>query len=349
MILAGTNTAEVEGISAAGSTSAARRYTAVADAELLLNGPVRSNRWPLPPLPAGVSPALISYVASRFIDVKPLVLVAGLQQMPPFPHLRLERPSFGPAACLSTGSAMPFKRVQSLCDKGFAMGVKLRKPLLIAECVPGGTSTAQAVLTGLGLSISDLVSGSVRNPPLKIKTQLVERGLQAAQLGTSPPPKRLLAAVGDPFQCVAVGLLLGARQAGQPVLLGGGSQMLAVLALALAELNESLRSHFVKGVVLGTTAWLTEEVSFEDQRVSSFVRLLDIVGHHYGVGLMGVSAGLHFDRSRYQALRDYERGFVKEGVGAGAFALLAQLQGVSRKDLLDSCEASLEELNRRSS
>ena len=56
LILAGSQTAEVEGISAAGSTAVSRRYTAVADAELLLRGPKLPKRWPLPPLPAGVSP-----------------------------------------------------------------------------------------------------------------------------------------------------------------------------------------------------------------------------------------------------------------------------------------------------
>ena len=39
LVLAATRTAEQEGISAAGATAAARRTTAVADAELLLKGP----------------------------------------------------------------------------------------------------------------------------------------------------------------------------------------------------------------------------------------------------------------------------------------------------------------------
>ena len=56
LVLAATQTAEHEGISAAGSTVASRRYTALADAELLIHGPARQRRWPLPPLPAGVSP-----------------------------------------------------------------------------------------------------------------------------------------------------------------------------------------------------------------------------------------------------------------------------------------------------
>ncbi len=348
LILAGSRTAEVEGISAAGATSNSRRYTAVADAELLLNGPLGPKCFPLPPLPAGVSPALISYAASRLIGVNPLVLAVGLNQMPSFPHLRLELPSLGPAACLSCGKAMKFDRVQSLWEKGFSMGLKLRKPLLLAECVPGGTTTAQAVLTGLGLSVADLISGSVINPPITIKTNLVERGLRAADLGLKPSPKRLLAAIGDPFQPVAAGLLLGARQAGQQVLLGGGSQMLAVLALALEELQGSLRSNFAKGIVLGTTSWLTEEVTSKEQTESNLVRLLDVVGDRFGVSLLGIATGLRFDCSSYDALRDYERGYIKEGVGAGAFALLAQLRGATCKDLVDKCEASFEELQNSS-
>ena len=39
LVLAGSRTAEVKGISAAGATSESRRYTAIAHAELLLNGP----------------------------------------------------------------------------------------------------------------------------------------------------------------------------------------------------------------------------------------------------------------------------------------------------------------------
>ena len=102
-MLAGSRTAEIEGISAAGATCESRRYTAVADAELLLNGPLTPKYWPLPPLPAGISPALISYVAARLIGVHPLVLAVGLLEAPPFPHLRIELPSLGPASCISTG------------------------------------------------------------------------------------------------------------------------------------------------------------------------------------------------------------------------------------------------------
>ena len=130
LILAGSQTAEIEGISAAGSTPVSRRYTAVADAELLLRGPDLPKRWPLPPLPAGVSPALISYVASRFLKIKPTIISAGLLQTPPFPHVSLESPEIGPARCLSSGNAMGITRVKLLLSGGFKIGGKLNKSIL---------------------------------------------------------------------------------------------------------------------------------------------------------------------------------------------------------------------------
>jgi len=245
LILAGSRTAEIEGISAAGSTPVSRRYTAVADAELLLRGPLFPKRWPLPPLPAGVSPALISYVASRFLKIKPTVISAGLLQSPPFNHVSLESPEIGPARCLSSGNAMEITRVKLLLDGGFKIGKKLKKSLLVTECVPGGTSTAFAVLSGLGINVNGLISGSYRNPPTELKKKLVNQGLKAANLKKNPSSVALMAAVGDPFQPIAVGLLMGAIESGRDVLLGGGCQMLAVLALALNEIEPESRSEFV--------------------------------------------------------------------------------------------------------
>ncbi len=346
LIIAGSLTAEVKGISAAGSTADSRRYTAVADAELLLKGPFGSRSWPLPPLSAGISPAIISFVAVQNLEVKPSVISVGLSQTPPFPHFQFDLPSIGlgPAQCLSTGKAMDPERVESLWEQGYSMGLKADRPILIAECVPGGTTTAQAVLTGLGLSVDDLISGSVLNPPVKLKKKLIANGLGVADLGDNPSSKALIAAVGDPFQPVAVGLLLGARQAGQEVLLAGGSQMLAVLALSLATLEPKVRSHFVDGITIGTTAWLAEERKNIRTNQGNLNRLMDIIGDHFGVKLIGVSSGLRFHSSTQKVLRDYELGYVKEGVGAGALCFLAQLKGATCDELISQCEEAINQL-----
>ncbi|AAP99481.1 Nicotinate-nucleotide--dimethylbenzimidazole phosphoribosyltransferase [Prochlorococcus sp. SS52] len=346
LVLAGTKTAEIEGISAAGATKESRRFTAVADAEFLLHGPTASRRWPLPPLSAGVSPALISYVASDLIGVKSLIAQAGILQTPSFPCLSIESPSQGPSECITTGKAMDINRVENLFEEGMKMGLELASPLLLTECVPGGTTTALAVLTGLGITASELISGSSRTPPMTLKKKIVEKGLQSLSLGAKPCPKELLAAVGDPFQPFAVGLLLGARKVKQPVLLGGGSQMLAVLATALASIDSSLKDDFVEDISIGTTYWLANESLSLSIGQSAFQSLIKLVEDSFEVSLLGLSAGLRFTKSSKQVLRDYEIGYVKEGVGAGAFVLLAQNNGVSCKKLIEECEFAVDQLDK---
>jgi len=338
LILAGSKTAEIEGISSAGSTPVSRRYTAIADAELLLRGPMYPKRWPLPPLPAGVSPALISFVASRFLKIKPTIISAGLLQKPSFPHLCLESSEMGPSRCLSSGDAMDIGRVNLLIDGGFKIGKKLKKSLLITECVPGGTTTAFAVLSGLGINVDGLISGSHRNPPSELKTKLVKKGLKAAKLKKNPSSIDLMAAVGDPFQPIAVGLLMGARESGQDVLLGGGCQMLAVLALVLNEIEPKSRSIFVEKILIGTTSWLIDESLASSKKRNSFIHLMNHVAKHFKVNILGLASGYRFNDSTQKVLRDYEIGYVKEGVGVGALSLLAQIKGLTQKEMVKKCD-----------
>ncbi|AII50234.1 hypothetical protein KR52_13995 [Synechococcus sp. KORDI-52] len=343
LVLAATRTAEHEGISAAGSTAASRRYTALADAELLIHGPAAQRRWPLPPLPAGVSPALLSHVAARRLKLMPQVVALGLAQKPDFPHLDIEPLDQGPSACLSSGAAMPLPRVQYLLRQGELLGQRLQRPLVLAECVPGGTTTAQAVLTAFGMEVAHLISGSARHPPHQLKQELVTQGLQRASLGEHPAAEQILAAVGDPFQAFTAGVLVGAVSSRQPLLLGGGCQMLAVLALAMQALSARQRDRLAAQVLIGTTSWLAEEGAAAASQ-SSFGGLVDATAHHIAAELSVLACGVRFRGSAHQPLRDYERGYVKEGVGAGALLLLAQLRGCSCADLVLECERALEQL-----
>ena len=345
LLLSSTLTAEVEGISAAGATSESRRYTAIADAELLLYGPSHRPHWPLPPLPAGVSPALISWVAAEAIQIQPWVGSIGLSKLPPFAHLRFEDPQFGPAACISTGHSMTPQRVQQLLSKGQHFGERLRHPLVLAECVPGGTTTALAVLCGLGLPANDLISGSAIHPPMALKQDLVQQGLQSAELSATPSSQELLAAVGDPFQAFATGLLIGSLSSSQPLLLAGGSQMAAVLALALSMLSTRQRRLLSNQVLIGTTAWLAGEVlTPTGNKRASLVELLALMEDHFDVSISALASGLRFRNSRHRSLRDYELGHVKEGVGAGGLALLAQLRGLSVDRISQACDNAMDQL-----
>lgn len=348
LLLAATETASVPGISAAGATPESRRATAAADAELLLRGPRGLRPHALPPLPAGVSPALISHVVVDALGLHPLVVDLGCAVAPAIPHLRLPPPAgVGPARCLSTGAAMAPKRVVALLDQGKRWGTCLAKrvpqaPLLLAECVPGGTTTAQALLCGLGVEAQGLVSGSLRSPAHGLKCALVEQGAQKAGLGLGCEPGNdplaVVAALGDPMQPLAAALLLEAALGDVPVMLAGGSQMAAVLALALALASPRQRPRLMAATALATTRWVAEESS------SDLVRLLHHLAQRWEVEPLAFASSLQFSASCHPALADYEEGFVKEGVGAGGLALLWEMGGRDPEDLATSCSAACQQL-----
>lgn len=338
LVLGGTATAAVPGISAAGATPESRLFTAAADAELLLLGPMARRPHALPPLPAGVSPALISWVALQALAFPALVLDAGCAVAPAVPHLRLGLP---PAQCLSSGVAMAPAAVARRRAMGKRLGRSWRERqpgglLVLAECVPGGTSTAEAVLTGLGLEVQGLVSGSLRSPPHGLRAQLVAQGLALAG-GLDPgEPLAVLSALGDPMQALAVGLLEGlfepAQSAEPLLLLAGGSQMAALLALALALAPQAQRRRLMARTALVTTAWVAEEPG------SNLGELLQRIGQRWQLQPLSFCSNLRFDGCQQQALRDYELGHVKEGVGAGGLAFLTELAGIESELLAAACD-----------
>jgi uncharacterized protein (TIGR00303 family) len=346
LVLAGTDTAAVPGISAAGATPEARRRTAAADAELLLLGPERALPHALPPLPAGVSPALISRVVLEQLAIEPLVVDLGAPLAPAVPHLRPGGAlAAGPAACLSSGAAMALDRVEGLLALGRRWGERLARsgqPVLLAECVPGGTSTAQAVLEGLGVAAAGLVSGSLREPVHGLKADLVKRGLAAAGLPAlpEPPVEAVLAAVGDPMQALAAGLVQAAAAAELPLLLAGGSQMAAVLALALALTPTQGRPRLLAQAAIATTAWVAHEPG------SDLGALLARIGARWGAEPLAYGAGLRFSGCCSPELQAYEQGYVKEGVGAGGLALLWELSGREPAALAAACDRACERLRR---
>ena len=343
LLLAATDTAAVPGISAAGASPQARLGTAAADAELLLLGPGGRRCHALPPLPAGVSPALISHVVLSQLGLleRTQVLDLGCAIAAAVPHLRLPGlESAGPARCLSTGQALAPARVAALVQRGRAWGQRCdpAEPLLLAECVPGGTTTALAVLEGLGVAAAGLVSGSLRQPAHGLKSALVAQGLAAAGFEAaehgSGDPLSVLAALGDPMQAFAAGLVGTAAVRGAPVLLAGGSQMAAVLALALALAEPGQRPALADRLVVATTAWVAEEAG------SNLALLLERIGARWQVRPRLEVAALRFHGCSSAALRDYERGYVKEGVGAGGLALLWQLAGRQPGALAEACDAA---------
>ena len=324
-VLGFTETAMIPGISAAGKEPIDRRFTAHADAEFLLNGISDSVTFPLPNLTAGASPTFISRAIVQALQIPVFLIDAGLPQPLSVVAQVLSKT---PARCVSTGHAMPIELVKTLFNAGIAIGQKWSQQhpgeyLLIGECVVAGTTTALAVLLGLGIDAAGKVNSSHVACNHDQKLNLARRGLITLQNSSSDDPDygfQVLAAVGDPMQPVAAGMAIGASEL-SGVLLAGGTQMLAVVAIAQTLAKSQNLDWRPENVVVGTTRWVVDDPS------GNTVGLANELANTIGSSVPLLSTNLNFQTSRYEQLRMYERGFVKEGVGAGGCAIAAALYG----------------------
>ncbi len=357
-VLGFTETALIPGISAAGQTPSDRRWTALADAEFLAQGLSGPPRYPLPPLTAGVSPVLITRALVEQGQIPVTLLDAGLPvplSLPPCPGVLQVDLQGQVARCVSTGAALPLDRAHHLLQAGLAWGTAqaARSPSgsywVLGECVVGGTTSALAVLLGLGVAAQGRVNSSHPHCNHGQKAAIAHQGLKQA-LGDPPRGQKnaveITAAVGDPMQLVVAGMAI-ALSPTHGVLLAGGTQMLAVYAIAAALMTLSPQTHSSlqkkhwnpDNIAIGTTRWVAADPSGDTPGLAR------AIGDRFSNPPPPIllATDLDFSRSRHRALRAYEAGFVKEGVAAGGSAIatslatgcsLAQLQ----EDLDEFCD-----------
>ncbi|HLO83976.1 MAG TPA: TIGR00303 family protein [Nostocaceae cyanobacterium] len=337
-VLGFTETGLIPWISAAGKTPEDRKYTACADAEFLYLGCKYQPHYPLPPLTAGASPVVISRAVVEALQIPIFLFNAGLPQVPHIPVIDL---GGTPARCLTQAAAMEITTVKHLLQQGLLWGEKLaanvpQSYVILSECVVGGTTTALAVLTGLGVDAVGKVNSSHPVCNHGQKWEVVQTGLQNIQIPLDP--LQLVAAVGDPMQVVVAGMAIAAsRSCG--VLLAGGTQMLAVYALIEAIVQTYNLAWQPEQIVIGTTRWVAEDPT------GNTVDLAQNLGCKAIPPLLATQ--LNFADSRYPQLQAYERGFVKEGVGAGAACIAAHLgQNWQQNQLLAAIETQIEQLGK---
>jgi len=119
---------------------------------------------------------------------------------------------------------------------------------------------------------------------------------------------RITAAVGDPMIPFVAGMLSSASISSK-VMLAGGTQMAAVLAVA------SRIGYDGSNVAVGTTSYVAED------KHADFAGLISDVSD---VPAIAVDPGL--DASKHAGLRAFAEGYAKEGVGAGGCIISAMLK-----------------------
>ena len=315
-----TETGKIVGISAAGANPEFTDYTPPADAELLLLGKCKSIAG-VPITPDGIpTPGLITRSALQLANIPVLIANGGVKIKPQIPFLDL---GGSPGRDIRSGNAVD--NATEVIERAKVAGINLAKTadyLVIGESIPGGTTTALGVLCALGVKAYGKVSSTLPANPHDLKTETVNAGLRCAgeSFGSlAKDPVRAVSCVGDPMMAAFSGLVLGAA-AQVPVLLAGGTQMSAILAVVNA-----LNPNVLCNVAIGTTRWVANDKSSD---------LKGIVTQFCDVPIL--AANLNFSSSRFSGLQIYETGLVKEGVGAGgaSIAAMAKLDDKITADLL---------------
>jgi len=324
-----TETAKIPGISAAGKYPELTDYTPPADAELLLLG--RCKCIPgVPVTPEGIpTPALITMSALKLADIPVLVASGGLKVKPHIPFLDL---GGKPGKDIRTGKAV--ENVEEVIKRARIAGENLAKMadyLVIGESIPGGTTTALGALLAMGIDARGKVSSSMSGNPHELKIRTVEAGLNASgeKFGSlAGDPIKAISCVGDPMIPAFAGMVLGAAFR-VPVLMAGGTQMGAIVAV-LKALNQNV----LDNIAIGTTRWIIEDKTSDLKGIISQIADVPVL-----------AADLDFNQSRFEGLKAYEEGVVKEGVGAGGAAIAAMTKSegsITKETLLKEIERNYE-------
>jgi uncharacterized protein (TIGR00303 family) len=318
--IATTETGKIPGLSAAGANPDFTDFTPPADAELLLLGKCKSIQG-VPITPDGIpTPALITTSALHLADIPVVIVNGGVKVRPQIPYIDVNG---SPGRDIRTGDSVD--NVEEVIQRAKVIGEQLAKTsdyLVIGESIPGGTTTALGVLSALGIDAQGKVSSTLPENPHNLKAEVVAAGLKAAaeKFGKlKGDPIKAISAIGDPMMAAVAGLVIGSSKQG-PVLLAGGTQMAAVLAVIYA-----LEPKALCNVAIGTTRWVAKDKSSD---------ICGIIKQFSEVPI--IAADLDFGPSKYPGLQIYETGLVKEGVGAGgaSLAAMAKTGGAVTKDIL---------------
>lgn len=315
-VISYTETCEIPGITFAGADKESIQFTPPADAEYLHYGYCKTiDKIPMTP-DGKPTPGLLTKTALESASIPHMTINAGSKVPPQLPFIDSGM-TFGKN--ISTHDAMTDSQVSHAVDYGRIVGrsmASLTDCLVIGESIPGGTTTALAVLKAFGFDAK--VSSSIPNNPVELKNQIVNSALERID---SEHPYSIVAKVGDPMIPFVAGMLSSASSVSN-VMLAGGTQMAAVLAFASKiGFNE-------EKTAIGTTSYITDDQS------ANFTSLVKEISD---IPAISVNPGL--ENSQYSGLKAFSEGFAKEGVGAGGSIISSMVKtGIDSTKFLELAE-----------
>src|SRR5919106_2553530 len=325
-------TSEISGLTVAGANAELMKYTSPADAEFLYHGRCSCIKV-VPATPDGKpTPALITRTALQLARIPLLVVDAGAKVKPSIPYI-----SFGvePGRNIINENAMDISSVKHAFEHGELLGKQLAimsDLIVVGESIPGGTTTALAVLRALGIDARFKVSSSMPENPHNLKNKVVGSAIERATvdgIGRISSPFEAISTFGDPMMPSVAGIASGVLSASGKIMLAGGTQMSVVVAI-LKHLGRPL-----KGLYIGTTTYVTKDPS------SDLFGLVRMASERVPI----LSCDLHLGESSKPGLQAFAKGFVKEGVGAGGASIVAITKSrgkITGKKLMNAIEKEYE-------
>jgi len=316
LVISYTETSEIPGITMAGTNLDLIKFTAPADSEYLHYGTCKCIDS-VPMTPDGKpTPAILTKVALESASIPHIVINAGSKILPDIPFFET---GLDHGKNIQNEPALDRYYVLRAVEYGRIIGRTLgaiTDCLVIGESIPAGTTTAMAVLKGFDIDAK--VSSSIPENPIVLKNNVVNAALKRSK---SKDAYDVIANLGDPMIPLVAGMLGTASQTCK-VLLAGGTQMAAVLALGhTTGYNEN-------NIAIGTTSYIVNDDS---------ANFLDMIKEIADIPILIVNPKL--EDSKIEGLKSYADGFVKEGAGAGGAMISAILKtGITSEKLLEKTE-----------
>ena len=324
-VIANTEVGKIKCISAAGENPNITDFTPPADVELVELGKCKCIDG-VPVTPEGIpTPAIITRTSLNLANIPFLTVNAGLNILPKIPFIDV-----GGKAGEDIRKKQAVVNPQGTFERARIIGKNLAKLcdyLVVGESIAGGTTTALGVLVGLGYNAFGRVSSSMPNNPHTIKEKVVKQALKKL---SDRKVFSVISNMGDPMIPVHASICVGAAKK-IPVLMAGGTQMAAVLAVI-----KETEKEIMNNLAIATTNWIINDKTSD---------LPGLINEIYSVPV--IATKLSFVSSKYDGLQAYEKGFVREGVGAGGAAVAAYIKSkgkINSKKILEEIEKLYAEL-----
>ncbi len=321
-----TKTCEIEGITQAGIPGMISS-TPTLDAEFLINEKVFSL-GDMPETPTGIpTPAIITRAVHNLVPFSSIeVLDLGMKDIPQ--NSTVHNFDIHSSDSIASGANIDAK---SIFEKGRKAGREYELKgnyLILSECVPSGTTTATATALALGYDCRGDFSSSFADVPNSIKNETIDKALSLTDKEMSNFEK--LSIVSDNMLIFNAGFLMEASRRFH-VVLAGGTQMAACLLVADALREDVLMRVKSDNITLATTSWVAND---KNSDIEHLLSLLSYKPH-------ALHTSFSFADAEIPVLHRYDKGEVKEGVGAGAALGYAYANGIENKELLDAIELIL--------